>query len=163
MDELFTLDEASAFASEYVGKEVTVSNINYLIQYGRIDKTLTSRGLCVSKNQLIAYYITHLRECTKLNGKISSDKTSTGICHSIITTNQKQLSMCICYIHIKENIFRNWLGIFWIIMLIPLRRKYILSRAILFSIRFVEAERHSCKQTNLGCTQSELISRLKID
>lgn len=56
MDELFTLDEASAFASEYVGKEVTVSNINYLIQYGRIDKTLTSRGLCVSKNQLIAYY-----------------------------------------------------------------------------------------------------------
>lgn len=56
MDELFSLDEASAFASEYVGKEVTVSNINYLIQYGRIDKILTNRGLCVSKNQLISYY-----------------------------------------------------------------------------------------------------------
>lgn len=50
MDELFTLEEASTFASEYVGKEVTVSNINYLIQYGRIDKTITDKGLCVSKN-----------------------------------------------------------------------------------------------------------------
>lgn len=56
MDELLTPKKASAFASEYIGKEVTVSNINYLIQYGRIDKTITDRGLCVSKNQLIAYY-----------------------------------------------------------------------------------------------------------
>lgn len=38
MDELFTPEEASAFATKHVGKEVTVSNINYLIQYGRIDK-----------------------------------------------------------------------------------------------------------------------------
>jgi hypothetical protein len=56
MDELFTPEEASAFATKHVGKEVTVSNINYLIQYGRIDKMITGRGLCVSKNQLIAYY-----------------------------------------------------------------------------------------------------------
>ena len=56
MDVLFTVDEACAFASEYVSKKVTASNINYLIQYGRIDKTITDRGLCVSKNQLIAYY-----------------------------------------------------------------------------------------------------------
>ena len=39
------------FNPEYVSKKVTVSNINYLIQYGRIDKTITDRGLCVSKNR----------------------------------------------------------------------------------------------------------------
>ena len=55
-DELLTLEEASIFATSYVGKEVTASNINYLIQYGRIDRITTDRGLCVSKKQLIVYY-----------------------------------------------------------------------------------------------------------
>ena len=56
MEEYLTLENASSFASSYVGKEVTPSNINYLIQYGRIDKISTDKGLCVSKNQLMAYY-----------------------------------------------------------------------------------------------------------
>lgn len=56
MDELLTLEEASAFATSFVGKEVTVSNINYLIQYGRVDKYTTANGLCVSREQLVAYY-----------------------------------------------------------------------------------------------------------
>lgn len=35
---LLNIKEASTFASEYLGKNVTVSNISYLIQYGRVRK-----------------------------------------------------------------------------------------------------------------------------
>jgi hypothetical protein len=33
-----TIKEASLWATDYLGKEVTTSNISYLIQYGRIAK-----------------------------------------------------------------------------------------------------------------------------
>jgi hypothetical protein len=36
--ELLTIKEASEWASNYIGKDVTPSNISYLIQYGRIKK-----------------------------------------------------------------------------------------------------------------------------
>lgn len=35
---LFTIKEASVWASKYLNKKVTTSNISYLIQYGRIKK-----------------------------------------------------------------------------------------------------------------------------
>ena len=35
---LLTVKQAAEFASEYIGKNVTTSNISYLIQYGRIRK-----------------------------------------------------------------------------------------------------------------------------
>ncbi len=36
--ELFTIKEASVWASKYLNKKVTTSNISYLIQYGRNKK-----------------------------------------------------------------------------------------------------------------------------
>lgn len=38
MSELLTLKEASDWATEHIGKEVTTSNISYLVQYGRVRK-----------------------------------------------------------------------------------------------------------------------------
>ena len=53
---LLTLEEASRFATDLIGKEVSPSNINYLIQYGRVDKHTTENGLFVDSKQLISYY-----------------------------------------------------------------------------------------------------------
>ena len=55
-DELFTIKEASKWATEHLGKNVTSSNISYLIQYGRIKK-IGSNGITqVSKQELTNYY-----------------------------------------------------------------------------------------------------------
>ncbi len=56
MSTLLTIAEASEFATQYIGKTVTESNITYLIQYGRIDKIETDGAIYIDKEQLIAYY-----------------------------------------------------------------------------------------------------------
>jgi hypothetical protein len=56
MSELFTIKEASEWASKYLKKNVTTSNISYLIQYGRIKKIGNNGKTQVSKKDLISYY-----------------------------------------------------------------------------------------------------------
>ncbi len=56
MAELLSLKEASQWASEYLGKNVTTSNIAYLVQYGRIKKIGDNGTTLVSKEELIEYY-----------------------------------------------------------------------------------------------------------
>ncbi|HEY0099456.1 MAG TPA: DNA methyltransferase, partial [Pyrinomonadaceae bacterium] len=51
-----TIKEASVWASEYLGKNVTPSNITYLINYGRIPKLDNNDSTRVSKDDLIEYY-----------------------------------------------------------------------------------------------------------
>jgi hypothetical protein len=56
MKELLTIKEASAWATDYIKKPVTASNISYLIQYGRIRK-IGDNGLTqVLKEELVNYY-----------------------------------------------------------------------------------------------------------
>jgi len=55
-DELFTIKEASEWATQHLGKIVTTSNISYLIQYGRIRKIGNDGTAQVSKQELISYY-----------------------------------------------------------------------------------------------------------
>lgn len=55
-DQLLTIKEASEWATEYLGKNVTPSNISYLIQYGRIQKISTNGIPKISKQELINYY-----------------------------------------------------------------------------------------------------------
>ncbi|MGR3311043.1 MAG: DNA methyltransferase [Candidatus Brocadiales bacterium] len=55
-DNLLTIKEASKWATEYLGKTVTNSNISYLIQYGRIKKIGDNGMPKVSKMELITYY-----------------------------------------------------------------------------------------------------------
>ncbi len=56
MIELLTIKEASLWASEYLKKNVTNSNISYLIQYGKIKKYIENGNTVVDKYDLINYY-----------------------------------------------------------------------------------------------------------
>ncbi len=56
MTEYLTIKEAGKWASEYLKKNITSSNISYLIQYGRIKKHGNNGTTTVSKNDLINYY-----------------------------------------------------------------------------------------------------------
>ncbi|MDR3047563.1 MAG: site-specific DNA-methyltransferase [Bacteroidales bacterium] len=55
-DELMTIKEASAWASNLIGKEVTPANISYLVQYGRIKKIGDNGSAQVSERDLLTYY-----------------------------------------------------------------------------------------------------------
>jgi hypothetical protein len=52
-----TIKEASLWATDYLGKEVTTSNISYLIQYGRIAKIGHNGSTQISKSELEKYYL----------------------------------------------------------------------------------------------------------
>ncbi|MBW7886828.1 MAG: site-specific DNA-methyltransferase [Bacteroidetes bacterium] len=50
------IKEASEWASQYLGKSVTPSNISYLIQYGRVKKIGENGKTQISKKELAEYY-----------------------------------------------------------------------------------------------------------
>ena len=54
--DLLTILEASKWATDYLKKNVTSSNISYLIQYGRVKKYGNNGVAKVSKKELINYY-----------------------------------------------------------------------------------------------------------
>ena len=57
--EILTIKEASQWATDYLEKNVTTSNISYLIQYGRIRKIGENGSIQVIKEELIEYYREH--------------------------------------------------------------------------------------------------------
>ncbi len=64
--ELVTVSEASQWATEHLGKKVTLSNISYLIQYGKVKKYFANGVTKISKKDLGDYYQSFLgkREIT---------------------------------------------------------------------------------------------------
>lgn len=54
--EMLTIQDASKIASDYLSKNVTTSNISYLIQYGRIRKFGENGNTLISRQELIQYY-----------------------------------------------------------------------------------------------------------
>lgn len=56
MTELLTIKEASQWASQHLKKNVTPSNISYLIQYGKVKKYGENGNTSVNKYDLIQYY-----------------------------------------------------------------------------------------------------------
>lgn len=59
---MLNLKEASRWASNYVGRDVTTSNISYLIQYGRIRKYADNGSLLIDKEDLKKYYDSFIQE-----------------------------------------------------------------------------------------------------
>lgn len=57
---LFTIKEASEWATEYLSKNVTPSNISYLVQYGQIRRIQKNGTTLVSKQELVEYYKSYL-------------------------------------------------------------------------------------------------------
>ncbi|TAL58787.1 MAG: site-specific DNA-methyltransferase [Bacteroidetes bacterium] len=51
-----SIKEASEFASNYLKRNVTTSNISYLIQYGRVKKIGDNGSTLIDKNELLEYY-----------------------------------------------------------------------------------------------------------
>ena len=58
-NELLDIKEASNWATEYLGKIVTPSNISYLINYGRIAKAGENGNVQVAKDELVKYYASY--------------------------------------------------------------------------------------------------------
>ena len=56
MNNLLTIKEASIWASKYLNKPVTTSNISYLIQYGRIKKIGKNGSTFIDLDELRNYY-----------------------------------------------------------------------------------------------------------
>jgi hypothetical protein len=54
--EMLSLREASKWASKYLNKKITISNISYLIQYGRIKNHGDNGNPLVEKRELKEYY-----------------------------------------------------------------------------------------------------------
>ena len=61
-EKLFTIKEASVWATNHIGKTVTPSNIAYLINYGRILKTGKNGTVLIPEQELVNYYETYQRE-----------------------------------------------------------------------------------------------------
>ena len=56
MNNLMTIKQASAWASKHLNRQVTTSNISYLIQYGKIKKYDDNGSILVDLNDLKRYY-----------------------------------------------------------------------------------------------------------
>lgn len=59
---LLTIKEASVWATDFLGKSVTPSNIAYLINYGRVEKVGENGSVLVAQQDLINYYEGYRRE-----------------------------------------------------------------------------------------------------
>ena len=59
MQDLMTIKDASIWASKYIDKNVTPSNISYLIQYGRIPRNGDNGNAFVNRYDLEEYYNLH--------------------------------------------------------------------------------------------------------
>lgn len=73
---LLTIKEASVWATKHIGKDVTPSNITYLLNYGRILKAAENGATRIPVQELINYYETHNREAVykkKLGGDLNWD------------------------------------------------------------------------------------------
>lgn len=55
-NELITIKEASEWISSYFNRNVTSSNISYLINYGRVQKFADNGNTLVSRNDLLDYF-----------------------------------------------------------------------------------------------------------
>ena len=58
--ELLTIKQASKWASQYLRRNVTPSNISYLIQYGRIKKVASNGTTLISRRDLVDYYESYI-------------------------------------------------------------------------------------------------------
>ncbi|MFH1546443.1 MAG: hypothetical protein ABIE14_03640 [Patescibacteria group bacterium] len=53
MNDLLTIPQASEFATQFLKKLVTTSNISYLIQYGRVKKFGHNGSMQIRKHDLL--------------------------------------------------------------------------------------------------------------
>jgi hypothetical protein len=62
MSNLLTIKEAAEFASQHIKKNVTASNISYLLNYGRVPKIGSNGSVLVKQEDLVRYYESYYGE-----------------------------------------------------------------------------------------------------
>jgi len=74
MSELLTIKQASTWATAHLKRNVTPSNISYLIQYGRVPSIGSNGNIFVNKNDLKEYYNSiHLSKEDRWKEKLGDD------------------------------------------------------------------------------------------
>ncbi|MBU4308175.1 MAG: site-specific DNA-methyltransferase [Nanoarchaeota archaeon] len=73
MQKRLSLKEASEWASDFLGRDVTPSNITYLIQYAKIKKFMEQLIIKVEVNELKNYYSEQLEKQNKWKNKLGKD------------------------------------------------------------------------------------------
>ncbi len=126
-NDLMNIQEASNWATDYLGKNVTPSNISYLIQYGKIRKIGENGFTQVSKNELLSYYRS-FNGTRENNWKERLGDDLKGHYRSIISKRQRQQNMYTGFIRIRGSLFLSWSSIFWIIIRIGLKQKLFFKR-----------------------------------
>ena len=58
--QFLSIKEASSWAKQFLKRDISESNISYLIQYGKIKKYNTAQNLCVNIEDLKKYYQSHI-------------------------------------------------------------------------------------------------------
>lgn len=71
--ELLSLNQASQWATEYLDKPVTSSNISYLIQYAKIKKYIDKLAIKINLKELKNYYDENTAKQNKWKEKLGSD------------------------------------------------------------------------------------------
>lgn len=54
--QLLTLEEASTWATSFLNRHVSQSNISYLVQYGKVRRYKTNGSVCIDTSELERYY-----------------------------------------------------------------------------------------------------------
>ncbi|MDR3268703.1 MAG: site-specific DNA-methyltransferase [Tannerella sp.] len=72
-DELLTIKEASEWATNHVGRNVTPANISYLVQYGRVRKIDENGSTFISRNDLNDYYQSFNSRETNFKERLGDD------------------------------------------------------------------------------------------
>ena len=54
--ELLSIKEASEWATKFLGRSITISNIQYLIQYARVPKSFYKNNVAINLDELKVYY-----------------------------------------------------------------------------------------------------------
>lgn len=73
MQKKVSLKEASAWASDFLGREITPSNISYLIQYAKIKKFMEQLTIKVEIGELKNYYSEQLKKQKTWKNRLGED------------------------------------------------------------------------------------------
>ena len=68
-----TVKEASEYASKIANKQITSSNISYLINYGLINRFNSKDGKCIDEHELVEYYAARAKQTSKKIGGTSPE------------------------------------------------------------------------------------------
>ena len=148
-----TIDDAAAWASRFTKKKVTPSNINYLIQYGRIKRHSLAGTTVVSQEELKRYYTNYSNTLqSKFTEKLGEDINWRLAFHNV---KEKETTKHVHRLHPYKGKFIPQLVEYFLDQHTDdFKKRCFSNREILFSTPSVGQGQHWCRQTNWGFTLS---------